>query len=178
MPATDDMTALLLGLAGVLLNILWPLRRGRRVMLLIQALAGLCFAAHYAMIGARTGSLMNGLAALQALAAIPLGTRPGFRTVYLLTLPAIALGLALTWMGWPSACAALGMAGISLGRYQTRVLPFRVILLATIPCWVGHNILVGSLPGLLSDTLVTISSIVGLRRYWKELRPAPGATPA
>ena len=170
--ALDNKTALLLGLAGVLLNILWPLRRGRRVMLLLQAASGLCFFSHYAMIGARTGSLMNGMAALQALAAIPLGTRPGFRTVYLLTLPAIAAGLALTWMGWPSVFAALGMAGISVGRYQTRVRPFRIILLAAIPFWVGHNLLVGSLPGLLSDSLVSISSIVGLRRHLRVGRSA------
>jgi hypothetical protein len=170
-PLLHKPTAMLLGLAGVLLNILWPLRRGRRVMLLLQGASGLCFLSHYALIGALTGSTMNGLAALQALAAIPLGTRPGFRTVYLLTLPAIAIGLALTWMGWPSAFAALGMAGISLGRYQTKVLPFRLILLLTIPFWVGHNLLVGSLPGLLSDTLVSVSSVVGLRRHWKESRP-------
>jgi hypothetical protein len=170
--ASANATALLLGLAGVLLNILWPLRRGRRAMLVLQALSGLCFASHYVMIGAFTGSLMNGMAALQALAAIPLGTRPGFRAVYLLTLPAIALGLALTWTGWASAWAALGMAGISLGRYQTRVLSFRLVLLAAVPCWIGHNLLVGSLPGLLSDTLVTVSSAVGLRRFLRERRTA------
>ncbi|MDP2360093.1 MAG: YgjV family protein [bacterium] len=169
-------TALLLGLAGVLLNILWPLLGRRGVMLLVQAVAGLCFLAHYALIGAFTGSLMNALAALQALAAIPLGTRPGFRTVYLLTLPAIGLGLVFTWSGAASVYAALGMAGISLGRYQTKVLPFRIILLVTIPFWVGHNLLVGSLPGLLSDTLVSISSAVGLRRCWRVLHPAPVET--
>lgn len=134
-------------------------------MLLIQAVSGLCFVLHYALIGAFTGSLMNVLAMLQALAAIPLGEKPGFRVVYLLTLPAIALGLGLTWNGWPSVFASLGMAGIAVGRYQTRVLPFRVILVSTVPLWTGHNLLVGSLPGLLSDALVTASSLLGLWRH-------------
>ncbi|MFA7332051.1 MAG: YgjV family protein [Candidatus Delongbacteria bacterium] len=167
--------AMLLGLTGVALNLLWPLLRGRRKMLVLQALSGLCFLLHYALIEAWTGSLMNGLATLQALAAIPLGTRPGFRVAYLLTLPAIALGLALTWMGWPSVFASLGMAGISLGRYQTRVLPFRLILLLTIPFWTGHNLLVGSLPGLLSDALVSVSSLVGLWILVRERRAAAAA---
>lgn len=162
--------ALLLGLTGVALNLAWPLLRGRRLMLWVQAVSGLCFLLHYALIGALTGSLMNGLALLQALAAIPLGTRPGFRVAYLLTLPAIALGLALTWNGWPSVFASLGMAGISLGRYQTRILPFRVILLLTIPFWTGHNLLVHSLPGLLSDALVSASSLVGLWILLRERR--------
>lgn len=162
--------ALALGLSGVALNVLWPQMKGRGAMLVVQAVSGLCFLSHYALIGATTGSIMNLLATLQALAAIPLGTRPGFRVIYLLTLPAIALGLALSWTGWPSVMAALGMAGISVGRYQLRVLRFRTILMVTIPFWVAHNLLVGSLPGLLSDTLVTLSSGVGLWRVMREMR--------
>jgi hypothetical protein len=165
--------ALAMGLSGVALNVLWPQVKGRATMLAIQAVSGVCFLAHYALIGATTGSLMNLLAALQALAAIPLGTRPGFRVVYLLTLPAIALALAFSWTGWPSVMAALGMAGIALGRYQLSVLPFRIILMVTIPFWVAHNLGVGSLPGLLSDTLVTASSGVGLWRVLRDLRQSP-----
>jgi hypothetical protein len=93
--------------------------------------------------------------------------------VYLLTLPAIALALAFSWTGWPSVMAALGMAGIALGRYQLSVLPFRIILMVTIPFWVAHNLGVGSLPGLLSDTLVTASSGVGLWRVLRDLRQSP-----
>lgn len=167
--------ALALGLSGVALNVLWPQLKGRTAMLAVQAVSGICFLAHYALIGATTGSLMNLLATLQALAAIPLGTRPGFRVVYLLTLPAIALALTFSWTGWPSVMAALGMAGIAVGRYQLKVLPFRIILMVTIPFWVGHNLLVGSLPGLLSDTLVTASSGVGLLRVMREARRQPVA---
>ena len=155
----------LLGFCGVALNFLWPLLKDRRAMLLVQAVSGSCFMAHYALIGAQTGSLMNALAALQALAAIPLGLRPGFRMAYLLTLPLIATALLLSWQGWPSIFAALAMAGLSLGRYQVNVLVFRIILLATIPCWVAHNLLVGSLPGLFSDALVSTASIIGLWQH-------------
>jgi hypothetical protein len=170
-----DPSALALGLAGIALNVTWPLLRGRAAMLGTQALAGLFFLAHYALIGAWTGGIVNGLAALQALAAIPLGRRPGFRIVYLLTIPLIAGVLALSWQGLSSLFAALGMAGISLGRYQTRVLPFRVILVATVPFWTVHNLLVGSLPGLLSDVLVTASSLYALQRLFRSTAPAGGA---
>lgn len=156
--------ATLMGLGGVALNCVWPLLHGRRAMLAVQALSGSCFVIHYALLGAPTGSLMNALAVLQALVAIPLGDRPGFRRLYLLTLPLVALGLGLSWRGLPSVAAALAMAITSVGRYQTRVLPFRWILLASIPCWVTHNLLVGSLPGLLSDLLVSTASAIGLWR--------------
>lgn len=163
---------LALGAAGIALNFAWPLLRGRKAMLAAQAVAGLFFLAHYWTIGAWTGGLVNGLAALQALAAVPLGERPGFRLVYLATLPAIALALAFSWQGWPSLCAALGMAGISLGRYQLRQMPFRVVLVSTIPFWTAHNLLVGSLPGLLSDLLVTSASLWAIRRLVIQRRVA------
>lgn len=164
---------LALGLAGIALNFVWPLLKRRGAMLAAQAAAGAFFLAHYFLIGAWTGGLVNGLAALQALVAIPLGERPGFRVVYLLTLPVIALVLAFSWQGWSSLFAALGMAGIALGRYQLRQMPFRVILVSTIPFWTAHNLLVGSLPGLLSDLLVTAASLWAIRRL---LRDEPKAT--
>jgi hypothetical protein len=51
---------------------------------------------HYAGIGALTGGVMALLAGAQALAAIPLGSRPGFRFVYLLTLPLIVAAVVAT----------------------------------------------------------------------------------
>ena len=156
--------ATLLGFAGIALNFLWPLLQGRRSMLAVQVLSGSCFVGHYALLGAATGSVMNLLAVIQALVAIPLGQRPGFRHLYLLTLPFIAVGVVLSWMGWPSLWAALAMTGTSIGRYQTRVLYFRLILLASIPCWTAHNWLVGSVPGLLSDLLVSTAGVIGLWR--------------
>lgn len=138
-------------------------------MLLVQICTASCFGVHYALLGAWTGAVMNSLGVLQASAAIPLGTRPSFRIVYLLTLPAIAAGVVATWHGPPSACAALGLAFISLGRYQTRLLWFRLFLLAAMPCWFGHNLLVGSIPGMVADTIATANNVAMLIR--SELAP-------
>lgn len=162
----------LLGLTGVAFNIGWPFFRGRTAMLLAQAAGCFAFAAHYLLLGAHTGGLMVTLAGVQALVAIPVGTDPRFRMTYLAILPVIAATMALSWMGVPSAFAAAAMAVVSLGRYQTNVVRFRVLMLACIPFWVGHNILVGSIPGLLSDAL---SFSAGAWMLYVTLRRAPGA---
>lgn len=150
----------LFGYAGSLLNIAWPLFRRRTSMLLGHVGVNSVFATHYALIGAPTGAWMNVLGLIQAILAIPLGQRPGFRVAYLLTLPFIATALYLSWTGWPSVCAAAGMTLVSLGRYQMRPLVFRVILLLAVVPWLAHNLLVHSVPGLISDAAAVISGAI------------------
>ncbi|MCM8734476.1 YgjV family protein [Azospirillum sp. A1-3] len=144
-------TAQLIGFCGTVGGMLWPFFRSRAGMLLVQLVPCLCFAVHYAMMGAPTASALNGLAALQVAAALAIGARPAFRIVYLAILPVIAVVMAVTWTGLPSVFAAAGMAAISLARYQTRVAPFRGIMLVALPCWFVHNSLVGSVPAMISD---------------------------
>lgn len=147
----------LLGACGILANFAWPLFHRRESMLAAQATGCVFFTAHFVLIDATTGAVMATFAGLQALLAIPLGARPGFRVVYLCTLPLTAVALAVTWHGVPSLFAAIGLTLTSLGRYQVVVMRFRTLILASIPAWTLHNFLVGSIPGLLSDALTLAS---------------------
>ncbi|MGQ9370724.1 YgjV family protein [Azospirillum sp. ST 5-10] len=165
-----------IGLLGTLCGMAWPAFRTRAGMLLAQLATNLFFMAHLALLGAFTGALMNALSAAQVGAAIPLGTRPGFRIVYLAVLPVIAAGLVLTWQGIPSAFAALGLALVSLSRYQTDVRLFRLFMVAALPCWFGHNLLVGSIPGMMSDVVgMAINGAMLLRLARHPRRAAVGA---
>lgn len=171
------LAANLLGACGILGNFAWPLFHRRESMLAAQATACAFFTAHFLLIGATTGAVMTTFAGVQAILAIPLGTRPGFRGVYLLTLPLTAAGLALTWHGLPSLFAALGLTLTSLGRYQIAVMRFRTLILASIPAWSLHNVLVGSIPGLLSDALTLASGGWMLFSAYRQAR-LRGARPA
>ncbi|MFT5052809.1 MAG: hypothetical protein ACI8QZ_004247 [Chlamydiales bacterium] len=126
-------------------------------MLIAQVVASFFFGTHYLLSDAWTGAGMNLIAMLQALLAIPLGNRPGFRIAYLVTLPVIGAVVWISWAGLPSAFAAAGFALISLGRYQLSPVRFRIFMLAAIPAWVAHNILVGSIPGLIADACAMAS---------------------
>jgi hypothetical protein len=153
----------MIGFAGVAANTVWPLFRSRTTMLLAQAGGAAAFGVHYFLLEAHTAALLLLVAGLQAVAAIPLGTRSGFRLVYLATIPAIAAIMAFSWQGPASLFASLGLATISLGRYQTRIIPFRALLVACVPFWIVHNFLVWSVPGLVSDAL---SMSAGLWMLW------------
>lgn len=142
-------------------------------MLLAQAALSAFFGLHFALEGATTGAAMNGLALTQALLAIPLGERPGFRVAYLATLPMIGLAVFYTWSGAPSVFAAVGFAMISLARYQLTTKRFRVYFLLAVPCWMVHNALIGSAPGLIADTCTLLTSAWMLL---KEKRESEGDT--
>lgn len=85
--------------------------------------------------------------------------------------------MVATWRGPASAFAALASALSSLGRYQQQVLRFRGLILASVPCWMAHNLLVGSLPGLTADILFAFT---GGWAFWAAWRAARGfvAAPA
>ncbi|MBO6575088.1 MAG: YgjV family protein [Rhodothermales bacterium] len=171
MPPFSDI----IGFIGVAANVGWPFFRSRTWMLLGQAFGAFLFALHYALISAPTAALLLTTAGLQALLAIPLGDRSNFRLLYLATIPVIGGIMAFSWTGVESLFASLGLALISLGRYQLKVIPFRALLVACIPMWLVHNLIVGSVPGLVSDAL-SFSS--GLWMLIVTIRQERGRAPA
>lgn len=163
-----------LGCAGAGVGMMWPLRRGRTAILIAQIVSNILFTAHYLMLGADTGAALSVMSVLQAAAAIPLGERPGFRCVYLATLPVIAGSLVLTWNGAPSVFASLGTALVSVGRYQTDVFRMRLILFTAGPGWFIHNLIVWSVPGMVTDvTCAALNARVLLRMFRKRRYPVP-----
>lgn len=165
--AYEVIIAQSLGVAAAACGMSWALFPSRIGMLATQACCGAFFACHFLAIGADTAAVMNGLAAAQAAAAIPLGEQPRFRLAYLALLPVIAIGVWLTWAGGPSLAAAAGTALVSLARYQVDVRRFRLFMALALPCWFIHNLWVFSIPGMLSDvTGMTINALM-LRRDWR-----------
>ena len=90
--------------------------------------------------------------------------------VYLTTIPVIGAIMAFSWHGVASLFASLGLAIISLGRYQTSVIRFRALLVACVPFWAVHNLIVWSVPGLVSDALSFSSGLYMLVVTLREQR--------
>lgn len=163
----------IVGAACVALGATWPFFKKRTSLLWAQAVLHVGFSLHFYLLGALSGSLMNALGLFQVLAAIPLGTRPEFKKLYIAILPVIAAGAIFTWGGAPSVFAGLGLALFSLARYQTDTLKLRVFMLAAIFSWTMHDVFVLSLPALTTDVLSITTSILMIRRERHMARTAP-----
>lgn len=165
-------TCIVLGVVGLLLNVLWPLVRGRGPLLVWQGLACWVFAGHFLLLPqpATTGAWINVIAGSQCFLAVPFARRPNFRWVYLLTLPALGW---LLWQGFVGASAAaargatvaacLAMGLQCVGRFQLDEIRLRGFILAALPFWVAHNALMRSWPALGSDFASVVAGLIGLK---------------
>jgi len=153
----------LVGVVCVALGATWPLYKTRKGLLWAQAAVHVAFTLHFFLLGVYTASVMNALGLGQAFAAIPLGKRPGFKFIYLLTLPFIAAGAYFTWQGLPSVFSSLALAMFSIARYLTSTLPMRALMILGILSWTTHDLLVMSIPGLAADALSFVTSLWMIR---------------
>ncbi len=165
-----------LGYAGVVANLCWPLMRDRRALLAGQAIACAFMLLHFILLGARTGATIMAVIGFQALLAIPLGSAPRFKFIYLASLslpPAVAW---LTWQGTASVFSSLALVFACLGNFQLDPLRQRIGLVMAILAWYVHNAMVASVPGLVSNTLGMLVSVTMLMRVYRERNKSPSSS--
>jgi Bacterial inner membrane protein len=151
--AVNNPLAAAAGLAAMVCLVVWPLFRARSTMLITYIGNNLGFAVHYALLGHWTAVVMNGVMGVQTVVAIGLVGRPRLRWLYYALMPVLAGGSLATWQGLPSFLAAAAATLSTIGRMQGNEAFLRAWLLASTPFWLAHDLVVGSLPGLIADLL-------------------------
>ncbi len=162
--------ATLFGTLGVISNTIWPLLKTRKYLLFGQVIAALFMCVHFSLLNAFTGAAIMLLAAFQASLAIPLESHPKFKSVYLASIVLTPLVCWATWQGSASVFSSLALVFFCMGNLQVNIKRLRIFLLMCIFGWVGHNMLVSSYPGLISNGLALITSIFALVREFKSAR--------
>lgn len=145
-------------------SITWPLLRRRKAILAVQVAGSLLFALHYMLLGAGTAAAMCVMGALQGVALVTLIDRRQRIGVVGATMAVAVVVTSLTWTGLPSLLSQCGQAVSAIGRLQLDTQRLRLWFLASVAFWCSHNLMVGSVFGLASDTLALTSLLVGLWR--------------
>lgn len=153
-------------------SITWPLLRRRKAILAVQVAGSLLFALHYILLGASTAAAMCVMGAMQGVALVVLIDRRQRIAVVGATMAIAAVVTALTWTGLPSLLSQGGQAVSAIGRLQLDTQRLRLWFLVSVAFWCSHNLMVGSVFGLASDTLALTSLLVGLWRG-RAARAAP-----
>jgi hypothetical protein len=149
----DHPAAAVAGLIATVCFASSPIFRARWKMLMAYIVNNLGFALHYALLGDGTAAAMNGVMGVQTVVAMMLVRRPGLRWAYYALMPVLALASVVTWEGLPSFLSATATTLSTIGRLQTNETVLRVFLLASTPFWAGHDLIAGSVPGLIADVL-------------------------
>ena len=154
-------------------SVTWPLLRRRKAILAVQVAGSLLFGLHYLLLGAVTAAAMCVMGALQGVALVLLIDRRQRIGVVWLTMAIGALVTAFTWTGLPSLLSQGGQAVSAIGRLQLDTQRLRLWFLASVGFWCTHNLIVGSVFGLASDTLALTSLLLGLWRNRAAAATAP-----
>lgn len=151
-------SATILGYAGVLANLCWPLMKSRPYLLAGQVLACCFMFSHFMLLGAYTGAAVMGVAGFQAALAIPLGLKPKFKRIYMAAFLLTPLVCFATWQGAQSVFSSLALAIVCVANFQLNQIHQRGLLITAIFAWFAHNLIVGSVPGLISNMLALVVS--------------------
>lgn len=162
-----SLLASVFGFAGVAANLTWPLMRNRSALLAWQVVACVLMLVHFELISAHSGALIMFVAGIQAALAIPLGHSPRFKLIYLGSLALTPIVCFLSWQGPQSIFSSLALAIVCIANFQLNQLHQRALLITAIFAWVAHNIMVGSVPGLVSNSLAFCVSAVMLFRVYR-----------
>ena len=145
----------------------YPLARGRSLLLTTYLGNNLGFAAHYALLGQATKVTMNLMLSAQTLVALGFARWPCLRWTYYALIPVLLVAAAMTWQGWLSLLSTIATTLFTFGRLQANEMALRALMLASAPLWAAHDLLVGSLPGLLADLACIVTG------GWMLLKHAP-----
>jgi hypothetical protein len=156
----------------------WPLFSSRKTMLTVYIGNNLAFILHYGLLGHWTASAMNVLLAIQTVVAIRINDAPRYRQLYYALMFVLAGLVYATWDGLPSLFAAMATAFSTLGRMQRHEIALRTLMLAAMPCWLAHDLIVSSLPGLSADILsIAIGTTMLLQRLWAKRQMGEAEVP-
>jgi hypothetical protein len=162
---SEHPLATFLGAGGIVCLVAWPLLRTRTAMLLVYLGNSLCFLGHYALLGRWTAVAMNGVLALQTVVALGLSKTPRLAVARYALVPIPATAAIATWDGMPSLLCVAATTLSTIGQIQGNETTMRCFLLASIPFWTIHDLMVQSLPGIVADVFSAATGVAMLARH-------------
>jgi hypothetical protein len=139
----------------------------RRFILLLQIIAGALYAIHFFFLGAFTGAIMNvfGVARNSVFSQRETKKWANSRIWLFSFLLLFLMAGILTWEGWHSMLPILGMASGTIALWLKNTKHIRLIALTSPPSWFAYNLMVGSIPRMLTEIFLFLSIIVGMLRF-------------
>lgn len=137
----------------------------RQKMILFGLCGCLLWAMHFYLLGALTGMALNLVAAVRFY--VYYRTKPTKSNIWIMWsfLGITALATILTWQGWISLLPFIGTASGVVAFWQTNTKYIRRLAMASPPPWLLYALMVGSYPGIVVESLLLLSNLVGQARF-------------
>jgi len=134
-------------------------------MLKLGMVAAFIYSVHFLLLGAYTGAAMNLIGGARAYAFYRV--EPDRRHVWILVI-FIAIAAVSTYITWQGIISLLpliasSMGGIALWHKKPKAI--RRWALIVPPIWFAYSFLVGSYPGMVVESIMFTSNLVGEYRF-------------
>ena len=177
-----DWIAQLLGIFGLCASV-WSFQKNtHKGIMRLQFVAACFFSANLLMLGAYTGALLNAVGIARAVvmyhrdrAWVKRHFRPILAAFCASFVICGAVGVAMKWETPPllALLPAFAMVIITFSFAASRPGTVRATMLISSPLWLYYDFISGSVGGYVNETLVILSTVIGLVRYdipWKRKR--------
>ena len=165
----DDIPYLfgqLLGIAAVTFGFISFQKKTGGGIIFWQMATALAFSFHYLLIGALTGAAINALAAVKGVFYYIRDKKGSNSPVIPIIFSVIfTVTTFLTWNGWYSIFILIGVLINALAFAFLPPQKVRYCMLVKAPITLLYNVFVFSVGGIVYETIVFISSVIGIIRF-------------
>ena len=166
------------GGVAVLLGFLSFQMKTQKQLLLMQTITGAVFCLHYGLIGATVGMVLNIIGIVRN-ACYFYRNEKGVKAPWLPVLFAVIMGVAgiVTWEAWYSVFCLLGLVINTVCLSLPSPQSVRKSILVTSPMVLTYDVFVRSVGGIVYESVVILSSIIGIYRAKTDCKQANASNP-
>ena len=162
-----------IGFAGLAMFVISFQLRSNRALFLTQSLGSVMFGVQFLLLGSLTGCLSLMLVIVRNLMLMRYMEWAWVRWKGWIAVFS-AFSIAILIFTWDGPISILPYLAVQVGTIMYWTNNARNIRLANLfcasPCWLTFDIIVGSIGGILNETILIISILVSIYRYgWKNL---------
>ena len=161
-----DIICQTLGILAMVFSVLTFQFKDYIKLIAFQITAATLFGVHYFMLGSNNGAISNAISIVRNVVFIFLIGKNGLKTGAAIIFATIMVAFNLTmWEGVATILICLGMTANTASIAFNNTQKVRIAIMIACPLMFAYNFINFSIGGLINETLVFISSIIGLVRH-------------
>ena len=158
----------IIGLIGTCFFFLSYQFKNNKTLFRVQLISYIFYTIHFILLGAITGAASYATNLLRSFFLSSENKKfHEMKFCVLICIIQIAVGI-ITWKGYISLLPMIGNVVLTIGNYtyNPKIIRFTGLFINS-PLWMIHNIIVGSIAGIIDEAVMMLSIIISLFRFKK-----------
>lgn len=160
----DNFIAQLLGIFSFALGAACFLQKDDKRFKYLHVALNVNHTLHFYLMDAFTSAVATAVSILRTLASIKISS-PYAAYFFMMLMASIASFWATEWYHW---LAVIGSCFGTYGMFCLHGIAMRVTMILGCLCWLSNNIIVGSIGGIMLESLILVSTLTTIFRLYRD----------